>query len=74
MTDQPQEEITPLNEEIEEVTTEEQVVEEKKEKNITPVKPHQKFHQTSYNSKFGGANKFGNASGKRMGRAAQRGR
>jgi hypothetical protein len=49
---------------------------EEKKAAIPVVKPHQKFHQQwGYNAWFGGrGNKFWNASGKRMGRGAQRGR
>ncbi len=50
--------------------------EQKEKSTVVPeiAKPHNKFAQYISTSKFGGGNKFWNASGKRMGRAAQRGR
>lgn len=76
MSDDIKEEIIPEEENMEEIVeAKEEKVEEKKVA-IPVVKPHMKFHQQQgYNAWFGGrGNKFWNASVKRMGKGAQRGR
>ncbi len=75
MTKESEEEITPISEENKEWLVENEVKEEEKEKPAIPVKQHLKFnHPANNNTKFWPWNKFGWATGKRMGRAAQRGR
>lgn len=75
MSDTEKPEEAPIKENIEETIVDEQGHQEKPKKIPTVAKPHNKFAQyTTATNKFGGGNRFGSASGKRMGRAAQRGR
>jgi len=74
MTKKSQDEITSINEENKDLWVENEVKEEEKEKKAIPVKQHLRFNHPANNTKFWPGNKFGWATGKRMGRAAQRGR